>query len=60
MIILRSSWSVKWVNPVRENRVITAQRLEEPRKGVYVYDMGQNMPGVPRITFRNLQPGQRW
>lgn len=44
-------------NPVQENRVITAQRLEEPRKGVYVYDMGQNMPGVPRVTFRNLQPG---
>ena len=44
-------------NPVRENRVIAAQKLEEPRQGVYVYDMGQNMPGVPRITFRNLQPG---
>ena len=46
-------------NPVQENRVITAQRLEEPRKGVYVYDMGQNMPGVPRVTFRNLQPGTK-
>ena len=46
-------------NPVRENRVITAARLEEPRKGVYVYDMGQNMPGVPRVTFRGLQPGTK-
>lgn len=46
-------------NPVRENRVITAQRLEEPRKGVYVYDMGQNMAGVPKVTFRGLKPGTR-
>ena len=46
-------------NPVRENRVITAQRLEEPRRGVYVYDMGQNMAGVPKVTFRGLKPGTR-
>ena len=46
-------------NPVRVNRVITAQRLEQPRKGVYVYDMGQNMPGVPRVTFCGLQPGTK-
>lgn len=46
-------------NPVRENRVITAQRLEEPRSGVYVYDMGQNMAGVPKVTFRGLKPGTR-
>lgn len=29
---------------------ITAQSYTEPRPGVYVYDMGTNMVGVPRIT----------
>ena len=43
--------------PVRENRILTAQTVSEVRPGVYVYDMQQNMPGVPRITFRNLKPG---
>lgn len=45
--------------PVRHNRTIQAQSLEEVRPGVYLYDMGQNMAGVPRITFHHLQPGQR-
>lgn len=46
-------------NPVRVNRVISAQKMEESRKGVYVYDMGQNMAGVPKVTFRGLKPGTR-
>ena len=46
-------------NPVREYTTITAQKMDEVRPGVYVYDMQQNMPGVPRITFHHLQPGQR-
>ena len=45
--------------PVRQNRVLTAQSVNEVRRGVYVYDMGQNMPGVPRVTFHGLKPGQR-
>ena len=45
--------------PVRAFGELQAQRMEEPRKGVYVYDMGQNMAGVPKITFHNLRPGQK-
>ena len=26
--------------------------MVEPIPGVYVYDMGQNMVGVPRLTFK--------
>ena len=45
--------------PVRENRVLTAQSVKKTEKGTYIYDMGQNMPGVARITFRGLEPGTK-
>ncbi|WP_304238091.1 alpha-L-rhamnosidase [Jiulongibacter sediminis] len=37
---------------------LTAQKVEEPRPKVFVYDMGQNMVGVPRIHIKNGQKGQ--
>lgn len=46
-------------NPVRPFMTLKAQAMTEPRKGVYVYDMGQNMAGVPRLTFSSLQEGQQ-
>lgn len=36
---------------------LTAQGMEEVRKGVFVYDMGQNMAGVPLLHFKGLKPG---
>lgn len=36
---------------------IEAISMSEPRPGVYVYDMGQNMAGVPLLTFYNLPEG---
>lgn len=38
-------------------RTLTARSLKEVRPGVYVYNMGQNMVGVPRITIANGRPG---
>lgn len=38
---------------------LTAQSVEEVRPGVFVYDMGQNMVGVPRITLSGSKPGQQ-
>ncbi len=38
--------------------VLTAQNVKEIRPGVYVYDMGQNMAGVPRIKMHGLHRGQ--
>lgn len=35
-----------------------AVSMTKPRPGVFVYDMGQNMAGVPLLDFRNLQRGQ--
>ncbi len=36
---------------------LTAKSREEVRPGVFVYDMGQNMVGVPRLTITNGQAG---
>lgn len=36
---------------VRAAEFITAKERMEPRPGIYIYDMGQNMAGVPRLTF---------
>ncbi len=39
---------------------LTARSVSEPRPGVFVYDMGQNIAGVPEITLPPmLEPGQR-
>ena len=38
---------------------LRAVSVSEVRPGVYVYDMGQNMAGFPRITLRNLKEGQQ-
>lgn len=38
--------------PVRIQQSLTAQEVTEPRPGVYVYNMGQNMVGWVRLTFR--------
>ena len=39
-------------SPVKQIMTLEAKAFIEPRKGVYVYDMGQNLIGVPEITFR--------
>ncbi len=43
--------------PVRVVEEITAESVEEVRPGVFVYDMGTNMVGVPRIDLGNLAAG---
>lgn len=37
--------------PVRTDTICTAQSVTEPLKGVYIYDMGQNMVGVPHLKL---------
>lgn len=45
-------------NGVKAIEEITAKSYTEPRLGVYVYDMGVNMVGVPRITIPPTTSGQ--
>ncbi len=40
-------------------RTLTAKSVKEVRPGVYVYNMGQNSVGVPRITIASGRPGGR-
>lgn len=40
-------------------KTLTAQSVKEVRPGVFVYNMGQNMVGVPRITFANGVAGKK-
>lgn len=37
---------------------LTAVSMTKPRPGVFVYDMGQNMAGVPYLRFNDLDRGQ--
>lgn len=38
---------------------LTALDMEEVRPGVFVYDMGQNMVGIPRIELMGLPKGKQ-
>jgi alpha-L-rhamnosidase len=38
-------------------RTLTAKSVKEVRPKVFVYDMGQNLVGVPRISISNGRPG---
>ncbi|MCC7176253.1 MAG: family 78 glycoside hydrolase catalytic domain [Bryobacterales bacterium] len=40
-------------------RTLTAKSVREVRPGVYVYDMGQNIVGVPRITIASGRAGAK-
>ena len=44
-------------SPIRCQQTLKAVSVSEPKPGVFVYDMGQNMVGVPRIRLQG-QPGQ--
>lgn len=44
---------------VKKVKELTAISMEEVRPGVYVYDMGQNIAGVPRISLSEQEPGNR-
>lgn len=38
---------------------LTARSVEEIRPGVFVYDMGQNMVGVPSISLSGIEPNRK-
>ena len=46
-------------NGIDSIMTLKAVGVEEPRPGVWVYDMGQNMVGVPRLVLRGLEAGTR-
>lgn len=40
-------------------KILTAKSVKEVRPGVFVYDMGQNIVGVPRITIADGREGRK-
>ena len=42
----------QYFQPIREERTISARSIGSPAPGVYVYDFGQNLAGVPRLRVR--------
>lgn len=38
--------------PITAHEVLTAKAVTSPRPGAYIYDMGQNMVGIPQIGLR--------
>ncbi|MGE4569354.1 MAG: family 78 glycoside hydrolase catalytic domain, partial [Bacteroidales bacterium] len=44
--------------PIRNHVTLTAKSVTEPVKGTYVYDLGQNMVGVPRLESMKGKAGQ--
>jgi alpha-L-rhamnosidase len=38
--------------PIRVTQELPAQRITEPRPGVYIFDLGQNFAGVARLKVR--------
>ncbi|SBV97371.1 alpha-L-rhamnosidase [uncultured Dysgonomonas sp.] len=44
---------------VKKIKQLTAVSVEEVRPGVFVYDMGQNMAGVPQIKLKGMGAGKR-
>ncbi|MEO5893149.1 MAG: family 78 glycoside hydrolase catalytic domain [Ferruginibacter sp.] len=40
-------------------KVLTAKTVKKVSKGVYVYNMGQNLVGVPKISILNGKAGQK-
>lgn len=44
---------------VKAIKELTAVSMKEVRPGVFVYDMGQNMAGVPKIQLSGMKPGTK-
>lgn len=42
----------QYFQPIREEKVLMAKSITNPSPGVYVYDFGQNLAGVPRLHIK--------
>lgn len=44
---------------VKKIKELPAVSVKEIRPGVFIYDMGQNMAGVPKINLQGMEPGKK-
>ena len=38
--------------PIRAQKTIAAKEITNPKPGIYIYDFGQNLAGVPRLRVQ--------
>ena len=43
----------------RQQMVLRAREMRRVAPGTWVFDLGQNMAGLPKIALRNTKPGQK-
>src|SRR5258708_4306584 len=39
----------QYFQPIRKKKILTAKAITNPKRGVFVFDFGQNLSGVPRL-----------
>jgi len=42
----------QYFQPMRVEKVLSAKTVTSPKPGVYIYDFGQNLSGVPRVNVQ--------
>lgn len=42
----------RYIPPVRVTKILKPVKMTEPKPGVYLFDMGQNFAGVPRLKLK--------
>lgn len=56
---IKTSFVGQFGQTVKKIKQLTAIEVKEVRPGVFVYDMGQNMVGVPYIKLSGMGPGKK-
>ena len=46
---LEPKFDAQYFEPIRAEKTVTAKAITNPKPGVYVYDFGQNLGGVPHL-----------
>lgn len=42
----------QYFQPIRQERVLTAKQITNPKPGVFIFDFGQNLSGVPQLRVK--------
>jgi len=42
----------QYIPPVRATKILKPVKITEPKPGVYIFDLGQNFAGVPRLKIK--------
>ena len=43
----------QYFQPIRQEKILTAKGITNPKPGVFIFDFGQNLSGVPRLRVQS-------